>query len=541
MLSGPKQPTEEIWMNRILVIGEILLRWGVIFVPITCIAGIFLMTADTDETWILFGARGLVEHGRYAAGSPYNSVQSTGGLHTVFAALLHLAGDGRIEAIRLLSVFSVVSLLLVLRRWALYLGLKNTYIWLLMAAPLWAPGTLLLGSLAHGAVLAFLLVIIGLILWGELEPGSWKRRIWTCVLLGTAAATRVDCVFALFAPLAASTLISGKRTHLADSAIIVVFGGLVFLFQFWLLLFISDNLQLVKEVYGIASPLNISLGYWIPLRLAFWSIGQNSMSFVLAVLVSLGWRHVRSGVNRPYGVDALLVFGWLAMLAWLLQAPIPHLRYLWPSYAAFACVGTLTLALMLQSIAHSTVSAILIGIALLFTGYMDGARAFMHGESDILSWEFNRRTPYSLQYGPFRHHQFQRAIVSRIHEIPLDEPIATIGFNSALSFLTRRPIVPIQVYYADEKEMKNSVFWRPPTVIPPVRPRWIVITPIVNRFPNSYMSHQLYNWIQANCRVAERQGPYVLYEVLGTFPAKPDSLSLDMFGQGLPLLDLKLD
>ena len=66
-------------MDRTLNIGGMLLRAGVVLAPFACLAGVLLMTAGTDETWILLGVRGLVEHGQYAAESPFNSVTTTGG------------------------------------------------------------------------------------------------------------------------------------------------------------------------------------------------------------------------------------------------------------------------------------------------------------------------------------------------------------------------------------------------------------------------------------------------------------------------------
>lgn len=520
-------------MNRFLIMCEVLLRVGVIFVPIACLIGAFLMTAGTDETWILFGVRGLVEHGHYAAESPFSSVQSTGGLHTALASLLHLIGDGRIEVIRILSVLSIAALLFTLRQWALRFDIKGPHIWLVTAAPLLAPGTLLLGAQAYGTILAFFLVTVGLMSWGELNPGSWRRRFLTALLIGTAAATRPDCIFALFAPLAATILTRNNRTHLIDSVLTLIIGSFVFLCQAYILWALSVNLLWKPEVYGISNALSIPFGYLIPLRLSYWAIGQSFMPFAVAVLISIGWLRARLGVNKPYGVDALLAFGWLAMIAWLFQAPIPHLRYLWPTLAAFASVGMLTLALLLQAQARHAGNVLALGIALLAMGYLDGVRSFLHGESDILSWQLSRETNYDLQYGPFRHLQYQRAIVNRLLQIPPNEPVATIGFNTALSFLTRRTVVPIQTYYS-EGSKGDAVIWKPATTNPPVRPRWLVLTPMVNHYRTAYLSPQLYDWIKANCRVADRQGPYVLYEVLGSFPMKPDIFSLDLWTQSTP-------
>ena len=523
------------FLNRMLSVGEALLRVGVILVPIACLAGAFLMTAGTDETWILFGARGLVEHGHYEAESPFLGVHSTGGLHTVLAALLHLIGDGRIEVIRLLSVLSVAAILFTLHLWARRFDLQGPHRWLLMAAPLLVPGTLMFGAQAYGTILAFLLVLVALILWGESEPGSWSRRLWIGLLVGTAAATRLDCIFALFAPLAAVIVSRNKRTHVVDGVLVLIIGGLVFLFEAYLLGFFSIVMSKKDgSAYGLGSPFDFSLGYLVPWRLAFWSIAQSFMPFAMAVLASIAWIRARAGVVRPLGVDALLAFGWLMELAWLVQAPIPHLRYLWPALVAFACVGLLALILLLRSAGRSGGAVVALGFALLATGYLDGARSFLHGETDILSWELSREMRYGLQYGPFRHRQYQRAIVRRLLEIPPDEPVASIGFNTALAYLTRRTVVPIQAYYPEGGGM-SLVTWRPPAANPPVRPRWLVITPMVNRYPAGYLGHELYDWIQANCRVADRQGPYVLYEVVGSFPETADVFLLHHWEPHLPL------
>ena len=479
------------------------------------------MTAGTDETWILFGVRGLVEHGSYAAESPFNSVQSTGGLHTVLAAFFHLIGDGRIEIIRILSVVSVAVLMFALRQWALRLDIPSPHRWLVTAAPLLVPGTMMFGAQAYGEVLAFLLVTVGLMLWGELESGTWRRRLLIALLLGTAAATRQNVVFALIAPLIVVLLTRSNRTHLIDSVFILIIGCFVFVSQYLLLKTISVNILWNPGASGLGNPFSDPLGYLIPRRLAFWSIWQSFMPFVLAVLISIGWLHARLSVKKPYGLDALLVFAWLAMLAWLFQAPISHLRYLWPSLAAFASVGMFAMVLLLKASKLHVGNVIVLGIALLATGYLDGARTYLHGESDILSWQLSRETNYNLEYGPFRHLQYQRAIVDRLLKIPATEPIATLGFNTSLSFLTRRNIVPVQAYYLEEEKNK-VVFWRPARMSPPIRPHWIVMTPMINHYHSARIGYQLNDWLKLNGRVIDRQGPYVLYEVTGSFPEKSD-------------------
>jgi hypothetical protein len=517
----------------VLGLCGLLLRTAVIVAPLVCLAGIFLMTAGTDETWILFSVRGLVEHGRYAAESPGNSVLTTGGAYTLLSALLHFIGDGRLEIVRLLSVMSFAALLWTLRLWALRKDITGNLCWLVTAAPLLVPGTFMLGAQAYGAVLAFFLVAVGLMLWGELEPGSIRRRLLIAILLGTAVATRQNVVFALVAPLIVVLLTRSNRTQLIDSLLVFVLGGLIYFAEKSLLSSISVNLISNPGASGLVNPLSIPLGYWIPLRLANWSIAQSFLPLVLCVLVTIGWLRARSLIIKPQGIDALLAFAWMAMLVWMLMAPIPHLRYIWPALAAFAVVGAFSMAMLSIKHALHPGNVLAIGLAIIATGYLDGARTYLHGESDILSWQLNRETGYSLQFGPFRQLQYQQAIVARIEQLPTDQAIATLGFNTALSFITRRTIVPVKAYYPSEGK-QGAVFWKPAEASPPIRPRFILSIPFVNRYPNGYMSHQLYAWLKANTRVVDRQGPYVLYEVTGTFPDTPEVFSLEKWGPSLP-------
>jgi hypothetical protein len=413
------------------------------------------------------------------------------------------------------------------------MNIPSPHRWLVTAAPLLVPGTFMLGAQAYGAVLAFYLVMLGLMLWGELEPGTWHRRLWIALLLGTAAATRQNDMFALIAPIFVVLLTRNNRTQLVDSILVLVIGSVIFLAEYFLLEAISVNILWDPENAGAGNPFSIPLGYWIPQRLAYWSIWQSFMPIILAVLITIGWHRTRQQLGKPQGIDALLVFAWLAMLAWVVLAPIPHLRYLWPALAAFAIVGMFALVLLLKANTVHAGSVLALGIAILATGYLDGARTYLHGEADILSWQLTRETRYSLQYGPFRHMQYQKAMVSRLLQIPLDEPIATIGFSTSLSFLTRRNLVPAQIYYLAE-EKNSNVFWRPAKADPPIRPRWLVLTPMINHYQNAHISYQLHDWLQSNCRVADRQGPYVLYEVTGSFPEKPDIFLPQQWAQDAP-------
>jgi hypothetical protein len=513
-------------------------KLGVLAAPLVCLAGVFLLSAGTDETWILFGVRGLVEHGRFGVGEPFRGVHSTAGIYTALAALLHALGHGRIEVIRLLALFSLVGVLVALHRWALRLGLPKRAAWVVTAAPLALPGTFMLGSQAYGTLIAFLLMLLGLGAWGELPAGTWRRRLWAGVLLGVAGATRFECGFAFAGPAVASALDHDKRrAQLVDALIVLAIAVGVFALLTGGLLAMSGNIKQGQEVgatgaNGLAGP----LAYLIPLRLNYWAVTQGFLPMCVAVLASIAWLAARPHVARPRSVDALLVFGWLAWFAFLMKAPNPHLRYAWPSIASFVCVGTVALATLLRDDPPAAPRLALLGLAFLFVGYMDGARILLHGESDILSWQWAGEARQSVQLGPLHARHNQRAMAARLAALPADEGVGTIGFDTALAFLSRRPIVPVQSFYpSTTKKMEDGGVTFIPAD-PAMRPRYLLIVPFVNRFPASYIGAPLHDWLEANTELVAKEGPYVLYRVVGQMPPTPDIFALDPWEPRLPHL-----
>src|SRR5258708_34675499 len=114
------------------------------------------------------------------------------------------------------------------------------------------------------------------------------------------------------------------------------------------------------------------------------------MPLFVATLATVGWLVARAKLGNPGGPDALLAFGWMAWLAWVVQSPIAHLRYAWPSLASFISVGTLALVTLLRTSSVAPVGALAVGLAFLLAGYLDGGRLVLHGESDAFSWEWSR-------------------------------------------------------------------------------------------------------------------------------------------------------
>jgi hypothetical protein len=240
-------------------------------------------------------------------------------------------------------------------------------------------------------------------------------------------------------------------------------------------------------------------------------------------------------VKAPQGPDLLLTFSVLLWGAWMVQAPIPHLRYLWPGLAGFAIVGGLVLA-VLDSVPSEAAgpgarpATTWFALALLVCGYADAVRTYQHGDSDILSWQWHRAAASNIEFGPLRALRSQKAIVRRLEEIPSGEGIATFGFDTALTLLTRRLIVPVAAYYPGAEEADYRISAGTP------RPRWLVVTPFINRFPNGRVTPALHRWIEENCRLDCKFGPYLLYEVRGRYPEAVETFELQYWAPRLPFV-----
>jgi len=521
-----------------------LLKVSVLAAPFLYCVGMFLLTMGTDEAWILLGVRGLNEFGRYGEGSVIRSDYSTAGPHTLLAYLLHAVGGGRIEVVRILSPLSFAALLVLL-------GLltrrvqsdRGSVSWIAISAVLAVRGTFMLAAQAYGEVLATALVAGGALLWATLSPESWSRRLWVGVLLGLAASARLNCVLAAIALPLAGLLFGRRRAREVKDGLFAMVTALALLgAQLGLLYWISvplhsQALSASLEAYGLEHIFRGPLAYFIPERLNYWVVGEDLLPFALAVLITVGWLWARRQVERQNGIDFLLTFAWLLWIVWHVLAPIPHLRYLWPAIVSFALVGGTVLACLYRRAREEQLPAIRLGIcgvcvALVLSGYLDGARTYLSGDSDALSWEWHRGSRQSLQYGPFTAIRSQRQMCRHLQSLPAGDLVTTLGVDTSLTYLTHRTLVPIESLYPGAD---LGLYRKAPGASPGVRPGWLALLPFVNRHPQGYLTPALNRWIEENCALEARYGAFVLYKVTGPLPDRPEIFRLKHWEPSLPL------
>jgi hypothetical protein len=524
---------------------ERFLKVSLLAAPVICCFGIFLMTLGTDEAWILMGPRGLNEFGKYGEGSVIRSDYSTAGPHTVLAFLLYGLGRGRLEVIRILSPLSLAALVIVL-------GLlthrvqsdRGSISWIAICPILAVRGTFMLGAQAYGEVLATSLVAGGALLWATLPVGTWRRRLWVGLILGLAAAARLNCVLGAIAlPLAALLFGSPRWGEVRDGLFSMVTAlaclGIQVAFLYWVSVPLqSEAVTASLEAYGLGHVFRGPLAYFIPERLNYWIVGEDFLPFSVAVLITAGWLWARRQVERASGMDFLLTFAWLLWIVWHVQAPIAHLRYLWPAMVSFYLVGGVVLARLYRRAVEEPLPALRLGIcavcvALVFSGYLEGARTYLGGDSDALSWEWQRAARQSLQYGPFSAIRSQRQMCRHLQNLPPQDRVATLGVDTALSFLTHRALIPIESIYPGANP---GLYRRAAEDAHAARPRWLALLPFVNRHPDGYLSPALCEWIAQNCALEARYGPYILYKITGSLPDRYDLFRLRHWESSPPLL-----
>jgi hypothetical protein len=262
-----------------------------------------------------------------------------------------------------------------------------------------------------------------------------------------------------------------------------------------------------------------------PRLLNKWVIGESFMSPALLVLATLvGCVIIRRNDRRSSIVASILIpCGWLLWIAWLARSPIPHLRYLWPALACFAVVLGFGLAYLhewgqAQRQPLARIAALTLALTCIGSGLGSTLRDLVHGEGNILSWEWSRETPADY-YRRFQYVHDQRAAARYLRDQTTpNEDIGVVGLDMELRYLTGRRLIPLQT-------LAQGNAWKDPTHLP----RRLMISPMVGSY--LYLRPQGHRWIEENCTLEAQFGRYSFYRVTGQYPPDPATLTLDAVRQ----------
>jgi hypothetical protein len=486
-------------------------------------AGVWLFTLGYDEAWILQGASDAIRP--RSADLNVIPVATTGGVCAV-AQLTFARLFGQVLWInRLFSLSCAIVLGVALWRWGRSRFGSSEGGLLVLTGWAATPGTVVFSASAYGCIPAFLLMLSALHFNAKLAARRNLRVPVVAILSGLAAATRPEAVV-LWPVLIGAALFrrEGRLRETVEAVAIALLGATVFAGSVYSYAHFGQLSQVVGKASDAAG-----FGGWglinYPFFLNKWVVSQKSLPLLLAMLAtcagfaSESWLRPESGQQARSPVLYLVLFGWATSAAWLLKSPIPHLRYLWPSAAAFFLVLGVGMAALHAYGCKSErpllrLIPLLIAVAGTLTGVGAGARQLIFGESNVLSWEWSGESKVSY-FTRFRNVQYQRQAADFLRKSTGEqERVLALGLNRELAYLSGRNVLEGNNFVQNESWNSERL------------PRRLLLGPVAGNY--LYLTDFARHWVEANCTLEAQFGPYAFYRVTGKYPEDPAALQLEM-------------
>lgn len=475
-------------------------------------AGTVLLTIEPDEAWSVVSAARAMGSPRALPYGVDHPVVTSGGLYALLQGLMFRL-DPSIVPHRLISIGFAVALVAVVYRLLTRLSNDRTAIALGLCFFVAAPGWYLVAPLALAEIIASTVLLLSLVYWTRQAGLSLTSALVAGVLFGVACATRMTCLGALPAIFVWSVLFrTDWRTRylyssLAIAMAVVVFAGLTALYSQLFGVGNADAFFLYLQQSAGLDP-----NQKLERRINF-LLSANAYLPILGIIAITSWYATRFRTHRnseAYRLGALLLLaGTLLLIAWLLRAPIAHVRYLWPA------IPLLWIAVILAGLTHLNSSALrvvpgfvhAIVLAACFIQILLTLRALAVSESITLEYEFSGRTPLSTFSQPFaaRGHQADMSRLvslldanSKVYSI---QPLAAIP----VSFEAQRRI--LSIHHAPSFSSRDHVLLLP-SDLDLFKPSWRTIA-----------------WIENNTTLVQTYGDYSLRSV------NKDSPGLDSANQ----------
>ncbi len=484
------------------------------------VACVFLLSLGTDEAWVLIGLRSFIEEVQPDVSS--EPILTSGGLFAAANLILEYLFGSRVWVHRLFSLVCLFGLMWIVVR-TMPSSDRSIKVRCIAIAPLLGlTGTAEVGTAALGSSTAIFLFVFAGALWFCFEARRGSLIICAC-LFGLAAASRPE--YSVFAPalLIVSSVNFSNESHVTfrlprrEFVLVLVAVGVFVACMAALRSAVREGidqsgLESFRLVTGTSSVWTF-LDY--PRQLNKVLISQSFVPLGLlafASLLPLFARRLPSATNRDSTQFHLflIVTGWMLWLAWFVQAPIPHLRYVWPALVCFAIVVGHFMSLLytnerkhgLQSLAIALVAAVLV-----LGGATATFRSIVLGHQDYLSWEWSREMPVDY-FRRFQHAQDQREMMAYLTSLPAGELIVCHGEPYCFRYLTGRPVVRVR----DNLDRLSSESDQIHLLIPPSVGTYLYLPPAAHM------------WIEDHCHLEYEVGRYSLYTLPEQMPEDPSFL-----------------
>ncbi len=484
------------------------LRVGIVVWALLAIAAVFVMTLGTDEAWVLNGLRSVlqprVEH------LSTELIVTSGGPFALVNLMLEWAAGSSVWLHRVVSLCCLALAFALVLRLGGQVGTPGAARWAMLAPLVAVPGAAEVGTAALGTSMGLFLLLAALAVWASPRAALLWRVFGGGVLYGLAAAARFDLVLVGPAVLLASSvrLTGERRVELRlnlGAWTFVAIGMALFLLNQWLMS-LPANAMAGTEVSASTGLDPWSLNYPKQLNQWFTLTTLAPLAWLAVMAVSAFWWPQASTAAKPSDAPRfetlLAMAGAVLLAAWLVRAPIPHLRYAFPALFCFAALAAFGLRELLVRALHSgSMRHVLLChcLALAFVAGSIGTttRSLVMSDSDYASWEWTHEMPFDY-FRRFEARQHQRDAVAFLRDqLPADVRLYSY-VPYALRYLTSRPVVAIDRAPAPDAGVTHAQ-------------RYLVLTPANGTYfsmqPESAM------WILAQAPLVKQIGRYSIYRL----------------------------
>jgi hypothetical protein len=382
------------------------------------------------------------------------------------------------------------------------------------AAFVTVPGALLQTGLATGEMISTFLLIAAAWYWSMRGSASMSGSLLSGILFGLSCATRMSALIALPALIIWSVLNARITPRAILHAIVAsVIASAVFLLALgtYYLAFRPHLVEIfardMAESTGVEQQRGIQsiLSYFVTSE----SLFPVFIMVVAAVSLISSPPTVSFARIRPF-CALLLLIGVIGWMAWIVKAPIPHLRYLWPALPSI-WLGTILLLLHWLITLKPNGTRLLLHVTIISvwaTQFSLSFRQLYLGDSLMLVYEAARRTSIDWRQ-PFRARHAQEGAAAVIAGLPADarvyariDPVAY-----PITWLTNRKILSLSEFSASVSANADQYL----ILFPSDKNIWPATLP-------------LRNWIQANTTLFNRIDDYYVYRINANAPMPTRSL-----------------
>jgi 4-amino-4-deoxy-L-arabinose transferase-like glycosyltransferase len=489
------------------------------------VASIHFLTIEPDEAWMLLSTGQLVGGPFDGASIIRSPVVTSGGLHTLIHYALLRVGLP-IEAHRLVSaVFCVLTLAMVYTLAKAQWGSARAGL-LAAAAFLTTPGFLLQAGLATAEMMSTFLLIAAAWHWTARGSASLTGSVVSGVLFGLSLATRMSALVALPAIVFWSLLYARMAPRIIlYAAVAVAIASAIFLLSVSTYYSFFNQNDIHAFAQNLAGATGASQYKDMTLMMSYFATSESVfpafMMAVAAVALALPSQRDSFAAIRPLCV-LLLLISVIDWVAWIAKAPIPHLRYLWPTLPALWLCGVLLLLSWLMALEPGRARLLLHAtiVSVWATQFALSFREVAYGDSLTLVYEAARRAPIS-QFKPFRARRDQDRLASMVAGLPADAQVYVLLEPVAypITWLTGRRIRSLSRISEPSSSVQGD--------------RYLILFPTDKNVWNPTLV--ALDWIQANTTLYSRFGDYSVYRIKADAPGVGMHLLVNIGQQPHPL------